>query len=549
MLLLAWAGFGLAPGARAASAWTVTPTPNTAATSDNFLSSVSCASGSLCWAVGYSCTGSCSTGSEVDQAVVEEWNGSAWTLGTAADANGIYPNRLTGVSCPTVSYCMAVGKYKAGAGGVWQTLAETWNGSAWTVNLPSNTSATVSNILSGVSCPSSGFCVAVGAAQTSGTGGATLVDLWNGTTWTLTTGFGVTADGDTLSGVSCASTVDCIAVGGAMTGSVSGEGLVGSFNGTTWTAAAVPSAGGSTDDTLMGVSCVSTSDCVAVGSENGGGIWSPDSEVWNGTTWSNVVMSRGADTGDNTISAVSCSSASYCAAVGTQVTPGTVTTGTTQELGQSQTLTEAWNGTAWNVVSSNNAGGTDANSLAGVACPSGAGACLSVGSFATVGTATTEAPSPVLNPTGDNQLAVAQSNTYSGGTNSPNNGFSSLSNAGNNINTMAYKVLSGTSPTFTEWNVGDVTTTQEALFTPVSQATPIAFVQQQADNITTAGTSTFTMTLPANVTVGDSLVLLFGIGGNYSTIASVSDVPQVWAPPAPSTLRVAFPPGVARATV
>lgn len=70
------------------------------------------------------------------------------------------------------------------------------------------------------------------------------------------------------------------------------------------------------------------------------------------------------------LDAVSCLSASNCAAVGQRAT----------SQGDTGTLAERWNGTNWSVVPTADPGQSTATRLTGVACP-GAGDCLAVGWF------------------------------------------------------------------------------------------------------------------------------------------------------------------------
>jgi hypothetical protein len=89
-----------------------------------------------------------------------------------------------------------------------------------------------------------------------------------------------------LSGVSCLSTSDCIAVGVAYV-NATGDSipLVEHWNGTSWSIERAPTpplnAGGGA---LWGVSCTSSSACVAVGSFGPGG--GPLFERWEGRGWS-----------------------------------------------------------------------------------------------------------------------------------------------------------------------------------------------------------------------------------------------------------------------
>ena len=73
-----------------------------------------------------------------------------------------------------------------------------------------------------------------------------------------------------------------------------------------------PNAGTSNDE-LWSVSCVSASDCVAVGSTDTGSATETLVMVWDGTVWS-IVSSPNAGTSFDRLSSVSC--VSDCVAVG-----------------------------------------------------------------------------------------------------------------------------------------------------------------------------------------------------------------------------------------
>src|SRR5207245_1508478 len=86
------------------------------------------------------------------------------------------------------------------------------------------------------------------------------------------------------------------------------------------------------------------------------GAWSSLAEVWNGSTWS-VVPSPNAGPSFQGFKAVSCVSATFCAAVGNYYTANFATL---------RTLTELWDGTAWSIVPSPSPGANDP--LLGVSC-------------------------------------------------------------------------------------------------------------------------------------------------------------------------------------
>lgn len=152
-----------------------------------------------------------------------------------------------------------------------------------------------------------------------------------------------------LNAVTCVSTSDCWAVGQGNMGpggpNNNAHALAEHWNGTAWSIVTTPSAGLN----LNGVSCVSSADCWAVG--NGSGSMLADH--WNGSTWSSVATpGSGA-----LIYGISCAGTSDCWVVG-QGSNGMAV----------QTFAEHWNGTAWSIVSLPNTSPSLNNELFGVTC-------------------------------------------------------------------------------------------------------------------------------------------------------------------------------------
>src|SRR4029077_14519239 len=136
-----------------------TPTPSGATSSA--LSGVSCTSASACTAVGYY-----TTSAGANQTLGEAWDGSTWTLQSTPTPSGATSSALSGVSCTSASACTATGYYTTSAG-VYQTLAETWNGTTWTLQSAPTPSGATSSVLSEVSCTSASACTSVGYYATS----------------------------------------------------------------------------------------------------------------------------------------------------------------------------------------------------------------------------------------------------------------------------------------------------------------------------------------------------------------------------------------------
>lgn len=75
-----------------------------------------------------------------------------------------------------------------------------------------------------------------------------------------------------------------------------------------------PNAGTSSDE-LYSVSCMSATECVAVGYTNAGSAYETLVMVWDGSVWS-IVSSPNAGTSKDELISVSCVSATECVAVG-----------------------------------------------------------------------------------------------------------------------------------------------------------------------------------------------------------------------------------------
>jgi hypothetical protein len=287
----------------------------------------------------------------------------------------------SGLSCVSATFCTAVGQtYEGPTPGA---AAMEWDGRRWRMLRtpdpdPASEDLRAEDSLAGVSCTSSKACVAVGeyTPSTFSPDGIhtvpvtmPLAERWNGVRWsllavpTLPTGAG--AGG--LSAVSCTSGRACMAVSSsdAGTGSLFAE----RWDGTTWFTESMPDPGGS-DAYVSGVSCTSTSFCSAVGTYLGPGS-DPDqsfAERWNGSAWSLIPLPHIASPIAD-LSSVSCTSPSACIAVGE--------VSTVPFHGSFQTLAERWDGTSWSVQRTPNARGK-ANMLAGVSCTSSR-ACTAVG--------------------------------------------------------------------------------------------------------------------------------------------------------------------------
>jgi hypothetical protein len=285
---------------------------------------------------------------------------TGWTL--QATPNPGHQASLSSVSCLAGGTCEAVGTYrppsqKSG----WAPLAmrET-SGNGWAAQAAPEPANGFEDELGSVSCLSSSFCEAVGMNISQKQDRFTLAENWNGTKWTIQSTPNPTGDDSSLSGVSCVSPTACMAVGEYGNSSEVDKAFTEFWNGKSW--AIVPFTDKFYDVFLTAVSCPSASFCLAIGSDNGHGNGGDLSATWNGTAWTPRDMGGLSGGYIPIMNAVSCASATACTAVGSAFTPSDAQEG----------LAERWNGTGWSIVTSPHA------QLNGVSCPT-ASACVAVG--------------------------------------------------------------------------------------------------------------------------------------------------------------------------
>jgi hypothetical protein len=299
------------------STWSISSSPNVGS-GPNRLNGVSCASSASCVAVG----------TESGQILVESWDGSTWSI-VSTPGRGT-ANGFNGVSCVTATNCVAVGSDNSPGGG---TLVESWNGSTWSI-VPSLSPGT----LLGVSCTGSGGCVAVGWYSSSSTNKVTtLIESGNGGTWSVRSSPNRPTVYNELYGVSCASSGGCIAVGYSGPSTAPGATLVESLSaGGTWSIANSANLG--YYSALNGASCTSSTNCVAVGSYSSGTPSKTLIESWNGSIWS---IASSANPGPySALNGVSCATSARCQAVGAYTDDTTGNQATLVEAGHpSPTIT------------------------------------------------------------------------------------------------------------------------------------------------------------------------------------------------------------------
>jgi hypothetical protein len=317
------------------------------------LRGVSCPTATFCVAVG---SGLARPGTKV---LVEQWAGSGWSI-QQTPTRGLPPRRrdhLRDVSCVSASACVAVG------GGI----VERWDGASWSLALKVKATA---GFFTAVACSSARACVTVAA------GHQPFWARWNGRKWAVRPMPFSDPIGDpnsaVYSSISCTTTTDCVAAGSYFNDTVGAYPVALRLSGSTWSNPArfrIPHYYEPPPGFLGGISCTPGGGCTAVGSLGG-----TLALHWSGRTWSTQPTANIAPA-PTRLNAVSCSSASACVAVGYY-----------NDVDGLHPLAESWNGTSWSIQTTpdgphaRNHGGSQLNS---VSCIS-ANACIAVGESASL---------------------------------------------------------------------------------------------------------------------------------------------------------------------
>ncbi len=334
-----------APGGASAAAsctWKVVPSPNVGSSgNDNELDGVAMVSPADAWAVG-------SSGGNTGQTLAEHWNGSSWSIVSSPDPGGSAAyDSLNGVTAVSATDVWAVGTYYDGRAD--QTLVEHWDGTSWTVvPSPSPYGRSYDSQLFSVAAVSASDIWAVGVhAIPPEADGAprTLIEHWNGTTWQIV-GSPNPTHWTGLSGVAATSSSNAWAVGYDLTPGLHPHEyeLIEHWDGTNWQIVPTPvrTHPGSSVAFLSGVAALS-----------GRVAWTAGTSIrrWNGATWRRMPVAL--RTGDY-FQSVAATSALNVWAVGS--------------YGGRRNIIDHWNGTSWQMAASPQPG--QADFLRGVAATS-----------------------------------------------------------------------------------------------------------------------------------------------------------------------------------
>ncbi len=340
--------------------WNVVTSPNVL-TSSNTLNGVFAVNTANVWAVGSSSTAA--------HTLTMRWNGGYWLVVPSPDG-GTGPNELLAVAGTGASDLWAVG-YAGNP--VLSTLVLHWNGSSWS-RIPSPDVGTRGSRLLAVTARTTTDAWAVGTYVETTGDEQTLIEHWDGLTWSVVASPNGDPEGSFLRGVTALAANNAWAVGytvhhdpatpTATATPLSGrqsaapkqpahafEALIEHWDGTAWTIIAGPELPEA--HYLRAVAAVSANNVWAVGFI-GDTAQQTLIEHWDGTSWS-AVPSPNAGTVSNNLLGLTPIGPNDIWAVGSYI----------NTLGANQTLMLHWNGTAWSLVLPPN-GGAGNNALNGI---------------------------------------------------------------------------------------------------------------------------------------------------------------------------------------
>jgi hypothetical protein len=325
-------------------AWTLRPPQAPSRIGDSVLSSVTCVSPDTCIAVGRQempapYLGAKSAG---DRPLIESWDGTTWRSSPASIPPGTADAELNGISC-NASSCMAVGEYSRKSGGE-RALAESWDGTEWTLRLPPKPRSIDDTILQDVACVSPTSCTAVGRFSHElnevSTSVAPLIERWDGTDWHPEHSAIPRSLDTELNAVACPTSSRCIAVGFQREPGGTYSTFAEIRNGTTWTMLPTPDPTGSPYAKFSDVACPRPDRCTAVGWSASGTNLRTLVETWDGTRWTIEPTPTPAASTSSVLTAIDCTDLTYCYAVGVYQ----------QGSPTEHAFSESWDGATWMIV-------------------------------------------------------------------------------------------------------------------------------------------------------------------------------------------------------
>lgn len=311
--------------------------------------------------------------------VVTTAQAATWEVKSVSLPTGGTEGALWGVSCPSTTFCAAVGDYWNGS--IWGAAGDEWNGTSWTVATVEANPGDKNGDLRSVSCWSTTGCRASGAYGNKGAGNSLIEGRKEGTWKRIPSPNASNGKNPEFMGISCPETAFCLATGEFVNleAGEAGAAFASEWEGEEWVRLSpVENPGGQKNGQLQSVSCYEVGVCMSVGGWGkeleGRFVSQAGSEIWTKSTkeWAVVNAEEPAGAKFGMFYGVSCTSATFCMAVGKW----------SENVSSApyKAMADTWNGSKWTLVlwSGGSEGATE-GALHSVSCTA-AEECEMVGS-------------------------------------------------------------------------------------------------------------------------------------------------------------------------
>ena len=341
--------------------WTDSPEATFGSTPKNGgqILAISCVSTTFCAG-----TGSYIDSAYTTQVFVTDFNGTSWSDQQVAGNLNTAVGMGTAIACSSSTFCAAGGWYNVN--GRHHAFAVTYDGTSWSEGAEPGTSNFNQAYIRAMACPTATFCIASGTSLI-GDETQSFATVFNGASWSATqlaSARNTSGSSAKINAVSCVSATFCMAGGYVTDGTDSQQAYVATFDGTTWLDSTI--ANGLNADGVASVtalSCVSATFCAAGGTYLDSSLAQAFVSVFDGSTWvdhevtglGNALGGSGAQ-----VNALSCASTTLCVAGGTYFDP---------DSGVQQAFVSVFNGTTWTdsevaaALNSNDYGGAAVSSV------------------------------------------------------------------------------------------------------------------------------------------------------------------------------------------
>jgi hypothetical protein len=315
--------------------WTVVKSPD-GRSKNNVLNGVSASAANNVWAVGGYQAGDPINGPF--QTLAERWNGTAWSVVSSANAGA--EDTLYGVAAISPTNVWAVGDFMPQLTSPQTAFIEHWNGQKWSI-VSSPHPGQLSSLF-GVRAVFANHVWAVGFYYNNAGNSRTLIEHWNGRKWSLVPSPSPGLTDNLLDGLTVISAGDIWAAGSQSSDFQNTlQTLIERWDGKTWSVMPSPNPG-SLYNALGGMTAVSANDIWAVGGYSSNNfVGQTLAEHWDGKSWT-VLPTPDVGAFGNSLSDVSALAGADVWAVGSYHNTPEFT----------RTLIQRWDGTRWRVVPS-----------------------------------------------------------------------------------------------------------------------------------------------------------------------------------------------------